>query len=106
VDVLDALALLMPVGGTVMLVRLRKLRPAGTSAFETLAFWLWPASVAIATWLLAAGYLISKHAPQGPTTSGLVLLLGGLLLIDVAVMFVVAPFVRSHAATRKRRARV
>ena len=105
-DVLDALAVLIAVGGTVMLVRLQKFRPAGVAAFQTLAFWLSPASVAIATWLLAAGYLISKHAPEGPAKSNAVLLLGGLLLVDAAVMFVVAPLVRSRAATRARRTRV
>ncbi|HKC92320.1 MAG TPA: hypothetical protein VKE23_13435, partial [Candidatus Limnocylindria bacterium] len=89
-----------------MLVRFRKLRPVAVSRFQTLAFWLSPASAAIGTWLLAAGYLISKHAPEGPVKSNVVLLLGGLLLVDAAVMFVVAPLLRSRAATRARRTRV
>jgi hypothetical protein len=105
-EVLDAVALLMAVGGTVMLVRLRKLRPTGVSAFQTLAFWLWPASVAVGTWLLATGYLIGKYAPQGPAKNAIVLLLASLLLIDFAVMLIVAPLVRSRAATRERHARV
>jgi peptidoglycan/LPS O-acetylase OafA/YrhL len=106
VDVLDAIALLMAAGGTVMLVGFWKVRPVAVSQFQTVAFWLWPASVAIVTWLLPAGYLISKHAPEGPAKSNVVLLLGGLLLVDAAVMFVVAPLMRSRAATRARRTRV
>jgi membrane protein DedA with SNARE-associated domain len=102
VDVLDAFVLLIAAGGTVMLVRLRKFRPAAMTRFDTFAFWLWPSSVTIGAWLIAAGYLLGKYAPQTSAKTTVVLLVGGLLLIDFVVMLVVAPFVRSRAARRKR----
>jgi hypothetical protein len=98
-DVLGGVAVLMVMLGPLVIRRFWKVRPTGATTLSIVNFWLMPSASVIGTWLLAAGYLIGEHVPESSGKRVAVLTVGGLILIDFLVLFVVAPLV-SFAAGR------